>query len=63
MCGFGISLLGVEHGGSYCGNVWFGAHWALEGRAIFCNLLGRGRDETTQIVSGLDMVVWDLEDD
>ena len=53
----------VENGGSYRGAVWFGARWALEGRAILSDVFGRGRDETTQTVSGLKLVVWDLEDD
>ena len=63
MCGFGILSLGVGHCGGYRGAVWFGARWALEGRAILCNVFCRGRDETTQVVSGIDMVVWDIEED
>ena len=63
MCGFGLTLFGVGNGGGYCGSVWFGVRWALEGRAILCNVFGRGRDETTKIVSGLDLIVWDLEED
>ena len=35
----------------------------MEGCAILRDVFGIGRDETTQIVSGLDLVVWDLEDD
>ena len=63
MCGFGISSFGVRHGDSYCGDVWFGVHWALEGRAILHDLFFRGRDETTPIMSGLELVVWDIEED
>ena len=62
MCGFGLSLFSVGNGGSYRGAVWFGARWALEGRAILSDVFGRGQDETTKIVSGLNLVVWNFEE-
>ena len=54
---------GVGHGGGYREDVWFGASWALEGCAILLDVFGIGRDETAQILSGLNLVVWDLEED
>ena len=63
MCGLGFLLFVVGHGGVYCEAVWFGARWALECRDIIFDVFGRGREETTHIMSGLDLVVWDLEED
>ena len=63
MCGFGLSSFCVGHGGGYREAVWFGARWVLECRAILRDVFGSRRYETTQIVSGLDLVVWYLEED
>ena len=63
MCGFRLTLLGVGNGGSYREAVWFGARWALESRAILRDVFGIGQDETTQNLIGLDLVVWDIEED
>ena len=37
--------------------------WETESRAILCCVLGRGRDETTQIVGSFHLIVGDLEED
>ena len=63
MCGYGLTSFSIINGGSYHGDVWFEAFWALEGRTILCNVFDRRRDETTQIMSCLNLAVWDIEED
>ena len=63
MHGVGFASISIGHGGGDGGTVGFEARWALEGRAIIRSLLGRGSDETTQIVSGFHLIVGYLEED
>ena len=56
-------MIGVGRGGSDGETVESGARWALEGRAILCCVLGRGRDDTTQIVSSIHLLTGGLGED
>ena len=56
----GFALISVGHGVGDVGTVRFGARWALEVRAILCFVLGRGRNENTQIVSIFHLIVGDI---
>ena len=63
MSGLGFPLISAGHGGGDGLTVVVGARWELEGRTILCRVLGRGRNETTQIVSSFHLIVGDLEED
>ena len=62
MSELGFTLIGVGHGDSDGGIVGSWVRSSLEGRAIVYCVLGRGRDETTRIVSSIHLIVRDIEE-